>query len=405
MKTRLFFAFSFAFLIGSLALADASYQETTQITGGTLVSSLKSSPFAPKQIKKMFDPINSLTMVHGNQMAVVSATSAEIIDLDQETITRVDNEKKTYTVTTFADMRKAFKDAPQKLEQAQAQAKQAQQQRQAAPSSPASQLQVTFDVSVVDTGTSKVVNGQMSKEQVFTLKAHVTDPNAPPSQGGNTVTYNYVTDIWTTPDPPEVNAVRDFYSRYGKKLMEGVDTAALMAAMKPALNSGGLSMLFAGQPGMGPAMQEMTKKMATEMAKVKGTRVLEITQLGGDTGLTTAPGTKPGTTTAAGGGLVDQGVTQAAGDTVASQAGGKFGEIGGALTKSAIGLFTRNKPAAAPPTAAAAAGPAGAPASSVMYETTTQKSQFSQEAVPPEAFQVPNGYKKVEAPTFDQQGK
>jgi hypothetical protein len=40
-----------------------------------------------------------------------------------------------------------------------------------------------------------------------------------------------------------------------------------------------------------------------------------------------------------------------------------------------------------------------------MYETTTQKSQFSQEAVPPEAFQVPNGYKKVEAPTFDQQGK
>lgn len=34
----------------------------------------------------------------------------------------------------------------------------------------------------------------------------------------------------------------------------------------------------------------------------------------------------------------------------------------------------------------------------MLYETTTQKSQFSEETVPPDAFQVPGGYKKVASP-------
>src|SRR5580698_1955700 len=169
----------------NVALADASYQETTQITGGQLVDTLKSVPFAPKQVKKIFDPVNSLKMLHGNQLASVSKSTTEIVDLDQETITRIDSEKKTYTVVTFAQMRQAIQDAPKKLEQAQAQMK--QQQASHAPPAPsadsgqAPQIQVTYEVSVTDTGASKAVNGVMAKEQLMTLKAHVSDPNAQPS--------------------------------------------------------------------------------------------------------------------------------------------------------------------------------------------------------------------------------
>lgn len=83
-------------LVSSLAVADASYQETR--LGGA-------------SAKKLFDPINKLVLVHGNQMAIVSATGSEIIDIDQETTTWIDNEKKAYSVTTFTEMRQALEDA------------------------------------------------------------------------------------------------------------------------------------------------------------------------------------------------------------------------------------------------------------------------------------------------------
>jgi hypothetical protein len=428
MNTRVLIAVGSALLIGRLAIGDASYQQSTQITGGSMVNQLKSSPFAPKQIKKMFEATTTLSMVHGNQLAVVTAQSTEIIDLDQGAITRINNEDKTYTVTTFADMRQAIKDAPKKLEQAQAQMKQAQRQPTAsatgAAASPAStagaassppstgpgapdaqppQLQFKFDVSLDDTGATKMVYGKMSKEQVLTIKAHVTDPNADPNQaGGNTVTYNYVTDIWTTPDPPELLAVQDFYRRYAAKMMEGVDVTALMTEMKPAINggAGGVGAMFASQPSLGPALQEMSKKLASERAKIKGTSVLEITRVGGDTMLTTfsSPTPPPPAGPASNiGGAVTAAAAQTGEQSAASQLGSRLGSLGSTFAKAAMGSLG-HKPADA--STASGSGGAAASSSVVMYETTTLMSDFSQETIPPEAFQIPAGYKKVEPPAL-----
>jgi hypothetical protein len=390
MKALLSLAISSTLLVSSLAVADASYQETTQITGGTLVDSLKSSPLlrlGGASAKKMFDPINKLVLVHGNQMAIVSATGTEIIDIDQETTTRIDNEKKTYSVTTFTEMRQAFKDAPKKLEQAQAQM---QQRPAATPNDQAPQLQFTFDVSTSDTGETKLVNGQTCKEQIFTIKAHITDPKADPAQGPTTMTYNYADEVWTTPDPPEVRAVQDFYQRYAKKLMEGIDVSAMMKAVKPMISGSALAPMFAGNPGLGSAMQEMAKRMEVEQAKIRGTRVLEVTRLGGDVpaGTATATGAPPATGDVA---------TQAATDSAASQAGSRFGSLGSLVTRGVAGAFGQRSSANKPASSAPPATPAG-PTSAVLYETTTQKSQFSEETVPPDAFQVPSGYKKIASP-------
>jgi hypothetical protein len=70
-----------AFVAGGLAMsgfaaADASYQETTQITGGQLVDTIKSIPFAQKKIGAMMQPQSSLLMLHGNQLASVSKSSS-----------------------------------------------------------------------------------------------------------------------------------------------------------------------------------------------------------------------------------------------------------------------------------------------------------------------------------------
>jgi hypothetical protein len=383
----------------NVALADASYQETTQITGGQLVDTLKSVPFAPKQVKKMFDPVNSLKMLHGNQLASVSKSTTEIVDLDQETITRIDSEKKTYTVVTFAQMRQAIQDAPKKLQQAQAQMK--QQQAPAAPpadSGQAPQIQVTYEVSVTDTGVSKVVNGVMSKEQLMTLKAHVTDPNAQPSAGPNTITYSYIADIWTAPEPPEMKEIDDFFLRYGKKMMQGIDAAALMKSMKPAIGGSSLAPLFASNPGMGPALQEMMKKMATEMQKIKGTTILEVTRFGGDTMPATAGAaavSPPPPPNAAGSAVANQVATNTATD-VASSETSKLGTVGAAFGRSLLGAFHKTT---SPPASAntPASGGAPAPSSAVLYETTTQKSDFSQEAIPAGAFQIPAGFSKVDS--------
>ncbi len=389
-------------LMTRLGMADASYQETTQITGGQLVDTLKSVPFAQKRIQKIFDPIVSSKMLHGNQLVSVSKSSAEIIDLDKETITHIDVEKKTFTVMTFAQMRQAIQDAPKKLAQAQAKAKQAPASKTAPEEdTPASQLQVTYEVSVLDTGVSKVVNGLPAKEQLLTLKAHVTDPTAPPSNGPNTVTYSYIADIWSAPEPPEVKEINDFFVRYAKKMMQGVDTAALVKSMKPALGGGAIAPLFAANPGMGPALQEMMKKMAVEMQKIKGIPVLEVTRLGGE-GLTASPGTVPASPppppVAPGSAIAGQVATDTATGAVASQAG-KLGALGSAFGHSMLSALHHNSDPATPPSGAAAGAPAAS--SAVLYETTTQKSSFSQEPVPATAFLVPAGYTQVVNPAVN----
>jgi len=54
-------------LIHRLACADAGYSETVQITGGSLVESLRSIPFMPKSFKQLLEPTTSSKWVHGNR--------------------------------------------------------------------------------------------------------------------------------------------------------------------------------------------------------------------------------------------------------------------------------------------------------------------------------------------------
>ena len=53
------------------------------------------------QARKAGDPVVSTIYIKGNRMAKVNPDSIEIIDLDKETITSIDNLKHTYTVMTL----------------------------------------------------------------------------------------------------------------------------------------------------------------------------------------------------------------------------------------------------------------------------------------------------------------
>src|SRR5579863_7191151 len=135
-------------LASGVAHADASYEQTSQITGGNLIDSIRSVGFLGRATKDLLAPTNSLTLVHGNQKAVITKNSTQIIDLDKETITHIDTEKRTYTVMTFAQMRQAAAEMMKRMQQAQP------RQAMAGKQSP-SDLKTSFEVAVKSTGQSK----------------------------------------------------------------------------------------------------------------------------------------------------------------------------------------------------------------------------------------------------------
>ena len=162
----------------TLAHADATYQETVQVTGGALVDTLKQIPFMPKSMKQILEPIVSRKALHGNQLVSTSRLTTEIIDLDQETVTQIDNEKRTYSVVTFAQVRQAFKNAPKKLEEAQAKANQEQTAQSQDAANPPPQVKVTFEINVADTGVSKPIN--RSSAVLLPLPVVPTNPTREP---------------------------------------------------------------------------------------------------------------------------------------------------------------------------------------------------------------------------------
>jgi hypothetical protein len=377
-------ALGIVLLASRLTFADASYQETTQITGGTMMAPLKSMSFLSKSMRDMLAPMTTTTMIHGNQKAVVGKDFTEITDLDKETVTHIDNLHKTYTVVTFAQMRQAFQQVPKQMQQAQDQAKPAQGQQ------PKSDVKTSFDVSVKNTGVSKQINGLTAQEQLVTLQMHATDPNAPPTQT-SAVTYVVTTDAWITPDPPEVKEIQDFDKRFGQKLMEGVDLSAFkaqMTQMSSASQNPGMSQMFAGKPGSAEAMAEMGK----EMAKLQGTRVMEVTRMGGSG---TGPAGAQNSTQ-----NPDSAPAPAAAPTNSN--GSVSGMLGSALGSSALGAFHRKKAAQpASDTTTTTTNPDGTQTTSaILMETTVQKSNFSQAPVSSSNFEVPAGYKKVETPGY-----
>src|SRR5712671_4527492 len=95
-------------------LADFSYQETSTITGGAMMSMMKVVGVFSKTAR---EPIVSNISVKGDRMVHRSSTHASVIDLGTETITTIDFQKKQYTVMTFEEMKQAMEQMAQKMKQ------------------------------------------------------------------------------------------------------------------------------------------------------------------------------------------------------------------------------------------------------------------------------------------------
>jgi hypothetical protein len=157
------------------AHADFTYQETTQITGGSMVGMMKFAGTFSKQARQANEPVVSTIMVKGNKMIRIGKDTSEIVDLDAETVTEIDNQKKQYTTMTFAQMRQQMEAAMAKAKAQQAQQPQQPQQTQQPPPGDAQQVDVKFTVKVRNTDASRDVAGLSAKESIMTMTMDATD--------------------------------------------------------------------------------------------------------------------------------------------------------------------------------------------------------------------------------------
>jgi hypothetical protein len=193
--------------------------------------------------------IVSTVAVKGDRMMSVSDASGtgEIVDLAEEKIYTLDMKKKTYTVVTFAEMRR-------KMEEAMARAKkdaEAQKQTTEQKKSDEPQKEYEVDFSVKDTGRTRQIAGYDTKESLATVT--VREKGKTIEDGGMVME----SSLWMTPSVPALKELADFRVRYAQQLY-GPVMAQAAADMTQAM-------------AMYPMMKDAMAKFQAEGRKMSGT--------------------------------------------------------------------------------------------------------------------------------------
>jgi hypothetical protein len=348
--------------------ADYSYQETTQITGGSMLSMLKMAGAISSQARKAGAPVVSSIYLKGNRLANVSADSIEIIDLDKETVTHVDVAKRTYTVITFQQMKDQVAKAQQQMEAQQAKQPAAQAPTPANPDN----VKMSFDVKVRETGATKQVSGLDAREAIMTMTMNATDQTT--QQTGAMAVTN---DLWLVPEVPGYSQIAEFYKRMGEK----------MGSMTAGIGMD-LSKMVAQNPGASQALVDMGK----EMQKIKGVPILQIMRMGTTINGQPLPAASEAPLPPDNTPVMPSG-SDIAKQSAASVLTSRLGALGGL---GGFGGFGKKKQAAPPPADPTPANANAAPTSAILVESQTTVSTFSSASVDESHFAVPAGYKLIQ---------
>lgn len=353
-------------LIGGGLRADFSYEEISKLTGGSI---LKMTRWIPGAGKSLTDPTTTQVFLKGNRLAQVNDKRISIIDIDKETMTEVDMEKKTYSVVTFAEMQKFMEVMSQRMAQMQQD-----------PNVKDANVQWNFKVEVKETGATKNFSGADAKE--FLVKLIVEAQGQTEGQPA-AMNMDMVNNMWMAPKVAGYDEVQKFYVRMAQKM-----------AWTPGVNP-----MLTTRPGMSQGL----KKMAEETQKLEGIPVFTVTKIMG-MGMPgfSGPGmpSSADVSGAAGNAAGRRAENEAAGQ-IGRASGGRLGGLAGAAAGGMLGGFGRKKASTPPPDQPAPDKPAPEakpqPTSDVLMEMTTEKRNFSSAAVPGEKLGVPAGFKQVES--------
>ncbi|MGQ9919663.1 MAG: hypothetical protein ACUVS7_19895, partial [Bryobacteraceae bacterium] len=228
-------------LVPCAAVADFSYQEKTQVTGGALLKMMRFMPGAGK-IK---EPVYSQVYLQQNRMARVSDREIDIIDLGKEMMMHIDLEKKTYSAITFDEYRRAVAAMAEKMAQQMGNKNQ--------------QMIADMRLSVKEGGENKVIQGLPAKLMKLHLEMDLKD-----QKSGQTMTTTIDVDEWRTPKVAGYEQIQAFYMAFAEKVGMGPES---MRTMQLAM----------GQAGTAEGMSRLAK----EASKLEGVPLIQVTRMMG----------------------------------------------------------------------------------------------------------------------------
>jgi hypothetical protein len=208
-------------LVSVPAVADFKYTDTSQITGGALMGMANFAAKFSKDSRAAMQPITTTHYIKGNRLRTDGSDgSIQIIDLDGQRIISIDNQKRTYSVATFeeikAAMEKARRGAEAKMQQENAGKPAAQTQE--------AQLQVTPKITVLPGSDTRVILGQPTNETKVKMDMEMQAQNngqtSPPSTPGqpNSVTFTMTMDTYVAPNVAGYQEIGEFYQKMAKEV-------------------------------------------------------------------------------------------------------------------------------------------------------------------------------------------
>lgn len=219
------------------AFADATVDQKTRVQfGGALGGVL--NKFGGKSTR---EGIESTTVVKGNRKLTRTGESGELVDLSEEKVYTIDFSRQSYSVKTFAEIRKQLEDAMKNSE------KESKEEGRGKGEKGGPEYEVDF--AVKETGKKETINGFNTKQVIVTVTVREQGKKLEQS-GGSVLT----SDMWMAPKVAAMSEIADFDARYYKKLygglMSGVEMQQMMA-------------LMAASPTVGKAMKVFSEKKSS----------------------------------------------------------------------------------------------------------------------------------------------
>lgn len=217
------------------ALGDANVQQKTRVQFGGFLGGVV-NVFGGKAAR---EGVTSTSAVKGDRMLTGNERTAELVDLSDEKLYRIDYGRKSYSVVTFDELRRQLEEAKKEAAE-EAEESNASQKKEEGP-------EYEVDFNVRETGEKQTINGFNTKQVIVT--ATVREKGKKLEQSGGAV---LTADLWMGPKVPALREVAAFQQKYFKQLYG--DSLAEMQQM---------AILMATQPTFAKAMKEFGKKRSS----------------------------------------------------------------------------------------------------------------------------------------------
>jgi hypothetical protein len=349
LSARALLGAAVATILCTAAHADVTLEERMTLNGAGMMKMANMSGTTTTVIARDRARTESNLQFESGMMRALSrgaGQSTEIVRLDQDKVISVDNKKKTYSETTFAERRAEMQQAMEQMRKGQA------SQQQATSGVDESQCEWSDPkADVKRTGEKATIAGFQAERVTITATQSCKDKKT-----GQVCDFGLALDQWLTPSFDAADETIAYQRAYAEKL--GLTAASSRDFAERAQS------MFGRYEGI-------WKEVATKMRDVKGYPVKSSFGLG-----------------------VGGPQCQSTQQTQASGGAQSPPSIGSALGGALGGMFGKKKEAAQPaPTTPEPTLPGGLMS---LMSMSTELVSVSRNTADPQSFEVPAGYKKTE---------